>query len=158
MKIKKPSLLIFSILISNLAGFIGAFATTPAIPNWYAGLVKPSFNPPNQIFGPVWTVLYTMMGISLYLVLSKGFKKKKIKKAANFFFVHLIFNSLWSIIFFGMQNLSLALMVIIILWLMIVYLINIFWKIDRKASYLLVPYVLWVSFATLLNYSIWILN
>ncbi len=158
MKIKKPKLLILSIFLSQLAGFIGAFATTPAIPGWYAELAKPSFNPPGWIFGPVWTTLYTLMGISLYLVWSKGFKTKNIKPAVQLFMVHLVFNSLWSISFFGLENPALALLIIIILWTMIAYLIKLFWKINKKASYLLIPYIMWVSFASVLNYSIWVLN
>ncbi|MBU0546547.1 tryptophan-rich sensory protein [Patescibacteria group bacterium] len=158
MKIKKPKLLILSIVFSQLAGFVGAFATTPAIPGWYSTLIKPNFNPPSWIFGPVWTALYTLMGISLYLVWSKGFHTKNVKPAVQLFVVHLVFNSLWSIAFFGLKNIALALLIIIILWTMIAYLIKLFWKINKKASYLLIPYILWVSFATVLNYSIWILN
>ena len=158
MKIKKPFLLITSLILPNLAGFIGAFFTTPAIPGWYAQLTKPSFNPPSWIFGPVWTTLYIMMGVSLYLIWSKGYKKQSIKLAINLFFVHLALNSLWSIAFFGLKNLALALLVITVLWLMIVFLIKLFWEINKKASYLLFPYLAWVSFASLLNFSIWRLN
>ncbi len=107
MKIKKPLLLISSILLSQLAGFVGAIATTPAIPGWYAFLIKPSFNPPSWIFGPVWTTLYTLMGISLYIIWSKGYHKKNIKFAVNLFFLHLAINSIWSVTFFGLKNLAL---------------------------------------------------
>lgn len=158
MKLKKPKLLLISILVSNLAGILGSVATSSSISDWYVYLEKPSFNPPNWIFGPVWTVLYTLMGIALYLVWSKGYKKTKIKNAVRLFFVHLMYNTLWTLVFFGSRNLLLALGVIIVLWLMIASLIKIFWSIDKRASYLLVPYILWVSFATLLNYSIWRLN
>ena len=158
LKIKNPKLLFISIFISQLAGFIGAFFTTPAIPGWYAQLAKPSFNPPSWVFGPVWTTLYTLMGISLYLVWSKGYQKKKIKEPVQLFFIHLIFNSLWSIVFFGLQNLGMAFVIIIVLWTMIACLIRKFWKINKTASYLLIPYLAWVSFASLLNFSIWLLN
>ena len=158
MKIKKPALLIFSILLSQLAGIIGSLATTPAIPGWYAHLNKPFFNPPNWIFGPVWISLYTLMGISLYLIWIKNGKKKKYSNIIAFFLTHLVFNSLWSIIFFGMKNLGLAFLVILILWTMIFTLIKKFKKINKIAAYLLFPYLAWVSFATLLNFAIWQLN
>lgn len=158
MKIKRPLLLVFTILISQSAGLIGSVATSPSIPTWYASLAKPSFNPPNWLFGPVWIILYTLMGIALYLVWVKGYKKKNIKYAVNLFLIHLVVNSLWSIVFFGLHNLGLALVIIIGLWLMIAYLIKLFYKIDKWAAYLLFPYLLWVSFATLLNFSIWQLN
>jgi len=98
------------------------------------------------------------MGISLYLIWVKGYQKKKIKKAVQFFWLHLGVNTLWSLVFFGYQNLFLAFLIILALWAMIAYLIKTFKKIDKKAAYLLIPYLLWVSFATLLNYSIWSLN
>ena len=158
MKIKKPALLVFSILISQLAGIIGSLATTPAIPGWYAGLNKPFFNPPNWIFGPVWITLYTLMGISLYIIWIKNTKKKKHSNLIAFFFTHLVFNSLWSIVFFAMKNLALAFIVILILWTMIFTLIKKFKEINKLAAYLLVPYLAWVTFATLLNFAIWQLN
>ena len=158
MKIKEPALLIFSILISQLAGIIGSLATTPAIPEWYVHLNKPFFNPPNWIFGPVWITLYTLMGISLYLIWIKNGKKKKHNTIIAFFLTHLVFNSLWSIIFFGLKNLGLAFLLILILWAMIFTLINKFKEINKTAAYLLFPYLAWVSFATLLNFAIWQLN
>lgn len=158
MKIKKPALLIISVILSQLAGIIGSTATISSIPNWYATLNKPFFNPPNWIFAPVWTTLYTLMGIALYLVWLKGYKNKNIKPAINLFLLHLVLNAGWSLIFFGLQNLTLALIVILILWLMIAKLILMFNKINKYSAYLLVPYLLWVSFATLLNFSLLILN
>jgi benzodiazapine receptor len=158
MKIKKPALLFFSILISQLAGFIGSFATASSVSTWYVTLNKPVFNPPSFVFAPVWLTLYTLMGISLYLIWRKGYKKKKVKKLVQFFLLHLVFNTLWSIVFFGLQNLLGALVVIIILWMMIAYLIKSFYQINKTASYLLIPYLLWVSFASLLNFSLWWLN
>jgi len=157
MKIKNPKLLFFSILLSQLAGIIGSTATMSAIPTWYVTLNKPSFNPPNWIFGPVWITLYTMMGIALYLVwVKKQTKETKITK--NLFLAHLLVNALWSLVFFGLKRLDLAFIVIIALWWIIIYLIEMFKKIDKKASYLLVPYLLWVTFASVLNYAIWQLN
>jgi tryptophan-rich sensory protein len=158
MKIKNPRLLFVSILLPQLAGLVGSLATSPAIPSWYALLEKPSFNPPNWIFGPVWITLYTLMGISLYLIWVKGFSKKEINFPVKLFIFHLVLNSFWSVIFFGFKDLGLGLFVIISLWLVIAYLIKTFWKIDKRASYLLIPYLLWVSFASILNYFIWTLN
>ena len=158
MKIKNPKLLVFSIVICQLAGVVGSFATTSAIPTWYVTLNKPSFNPPNWIFGPVWVTLYALMGISLYLVWQKVKDNKRAKYSVKIFIAHLLLNSLWSIVFFGFRDLSLALDVIAALWLLIVYVIYLFWKIDKRASYLLIPYLFWVSFASILNYSIWQLN
>ena len=157
-KIKKPLLLFVSILLSQLAGVIGSLATTSAISTWYVTLTKPVFNPPNWIFGPVWITLYTLMGIALYLIWSKDRKIPQVKTAINLFLVHLVVNSAWSIVFFGLKNLGLALVVILVLWLMIVVLIKLFSKLSLWASRLLWPYLLWVSFATLLNFSLWQLN
>ncbi len=158
MKIKNIPLLIFSILVSQLAGLIGSFGTISSISNWYVYLVKPSFNPPNTIFGPVWTILYTLMGIALYFVWVKGYQKPKIKKAVLLFMLHLGVNALWSIVFFGLKNVGGAFYIIVLLWIMIVVLMNLFWSIDKRSTYLLIPYLLWVSFATLLNAAIWKLN
>lgn len=144
--------LFISLLLPQLAGLVGSLFTISAIPTWYATLNKPSFSPPNWIFGPVWTTLYILMGISLYLVWSKG------KKGVMLFKLHLILNALWSILFFGLRSPMLGLIAIIILWTMILALIKIFWKIDKTASILLWPYLAWVSFATILNLAILLLN
>lgn len=147
--------LIASILICQIAGVIGSVFTTPSITTWYADLQKPGFSPPNWVFGPVWITLYTLMGISLYLVWNK---KKNIKIPLTLFFIQLILNSIWSIIFFGLQNPFYALIEIIILWIMILLTIISFYKVSKKAGLLLLPYIIWVSVATILNYYIWILN
>ncbi len=157
-KLPKPVLLIGSIVLSQMAGIIGSLATTPAIPTWYVYLAKPTFSPPNWLFAPVWLTLYTMMGIAFYLIIAKGLKIKKKRIAAGLFLGHLVLNTLWSLVFFGLKDLGLALLVIIFLWLMIAILIDLFWKIDKRAGYLLIPYFLWVSFATMLNLAIWQLN
>jgi benzodiazapine receptor len=147
-----------AVVICLLAGFIGSFFTTPAIGTWYATLAKPSFGPPNWIFAPVWTILFVLMGLALYLVWSRGLAERKNKTAFCFFLVHLVFNILWSVVFFGLHNPGLAFLVIVALWLMIAYLILNFYRIKKAAGWLLLPYLLWVSFATLLNFAIWQLN
>ena len=154
-KIKWP-LLLLAIVLPFVAAVVGSYFTTPAIPGWYASLNKPSFSPPNWLFGPVWTVLYLMMGLSLYLIWSKS--GVTFKKPQFFFYVQLVLNALWSIVFFGLASPGGALFIIIFLWLLILYCILEFRKISSIAAWLLVPYILWVSFATLLNFSIWYLN
>ena len=151
---KKFIKLIISIIICQLAGVIGSIFTTSSIPTWYASLNKPEFNPPNWIFAPVWITLFTLMGISLYLVWSKGVNKK----ALTFFGIQLVLNTLWSIIFFGLQNILFAFIEIIILWIAILLTIIYFYRLSKAASYLLVPYILWVSFAAVLNFSIFLIN
>lgn len=150
--------LISSILICQLAGFIGSFFTVSSVSSWFLTLNKPFFNPPNWLFGPVWITLYFLMGISLYLVWSKGIKDIQSKMAVLIFAIQLILNSLWSIIFFGFQSLLFAFIEIILLWIAILLTIIYFNKISKTASYLLIPYILWVSFAAILNFSIYYLN
>lgn len=150
-------LLIWAIVLCQLAGVIGTIFTMEAIPTWYADLVKPSFNPPNWVFGPVWTILYTLMGVSLYGIwkanpsLGKGFAEK-------LFYTQLILNSAWSIIFFGIKSPLLALFEIAVLWVIILLTILAANRISSYAGKVLIPYILWVSFATLLNASIVLLN
>jgi len=147
--------LIISILVCQGAGVIGSLFTSPTITGWYAGLEKPSFNPPNWIFAPVWTLLFLLLGISIYLVWEKGLESKKAKTALLIFTVQLILNILWSILFFALQSPLYAFIEIIILWLAVLLTITSFYKISKPATYLLLPYILWVSFAGYLNYSIW---
>ena len=151
-------LLIISVGVCQLAGIIGSVFTTPAIGTWYAVLVRPEFGPPNWLFAPVWITLFALMGISLYLVIRKGLNDKKVKLGVLFFGVQLALNTVWSFLFFGLRNPYYAFIEIIILWFAILLTIYQFLKIDRKAAYLLVPYILWVTFAAVLNYYIWILN
>ncbi|AKM84229.1 TPA: TspO protein [Candidatus Campbellbacteria bacterium] len=146
--------LISVILICHMAGILGAFFTTPQIDGWYSILIKPSFNPPSWIFGPVWLTLYTLMGISLFLI----WQNKGNKKAVNWFYLQLLLNASWSIIFFGAHELFLAFIIILALILSVIKTMLEFWKINKTSVYLLVPYLLWISFAGFLNYSIWILN
>lgn len=147
-----------SVLICLLAGGVGIIFTSSAIPTWYATLNKPSFSPPNYLFGPVWTVLYLLMGTSLYLVWEKGLKTKKVRDALYLFGIQLVLNAIWSPIFFGLKDILLALIIIIAMWVYILRTILAFGKINKAASYLLYPYILWVSFATVLNFSVWLLN
>jgi len=145
--------LLFAIIICQLAGFIGSLFTTPSIPTWYATLQKPIITPPNWIFAPVWTFLFLLMGISLYLIL-----EKKIKRALTYFSKQLILNILWSVIFFGLHKLLLAFIEIIILWIFIFLTIMSSYKKSKPAAFLLIPYLLWVSFASVLNLFFYIIN
>ncbi|MDP3973748.1 MAG: TspO/MBR family protein [Candidatus Daviesbacteria bacterium] len=154
---KNLSKLILSIGLCLGAGIIGSFFTVSSIPEWYFTLNKPFFSPPNWIFGPVWTILYVMMGIALYLVLSAKWEVQS-QKAVRIFAVQLILNALWSIIFFGMRNPVLALVDIVALWITIVLTIKFFSKINKLSAYLLYPYLAWVSFASILNLAVVILN
>ncbi len=158
MKISNPIKLIIAVVVSELAGIIGSVFTVPAIPMWYATLVKPALNPPAWIFGPVWTTLYALMGVAAFLVWKKGWEKKEVKTALGIFGIQLVLNTLWSVIFFGLHSPGVALVDIIFLWLAILATIVAFAKISRAAAWLLAPYILWVSFAVYLNYSIWVLN
>jgi len=150
--------LIGSIIVCQVAGIIGALFTSPAIKGWYSNLNKPSFNPPNWIFGPVWTALYLLMGISLFLVWKKYNGDSNIKIALTIFFFQLVLNTLWSIMFFGLRNPMAGFIVIVVLWIAILLTIISFYKYSITASMLLIPYILWVSFATVLNYYLWKLN
>lgn len=150
--------LISSIAICQLAGIIGSIFTAPAIPGWYSGLIKPAFNPPSWIFGPVWITLYTLMGISLYLIWVGKSDKKQKKRNIRIFLLHLIFNSMWSVLFFGLKNPALALIDIIFLLMFISYIIWRFWKVNKLSASLLIPYWVWVAFASVLNFYLWRLN
>jgi tryptophan-rich sensory protein len=150
--------IVSAIVVCQLAGVAGSIFTFSSIPTWYATLNKPAFSPPNWLFGPAWITLYTLMGISLYLVWSKGLNNKKVKDALKFFSIQLVLNSFWTIIFFGLRNPFAAFVEIIFLWASIAFTIFSFYKISRTAAYLLVPYIIWVSFAAALNYYVWILN
>jgi len=157
MKIIDIIKLVASIILCQLAGFLGSLFTTPAIPTWYATLKKPFFTPPNWIFSPVWISLYILMGISLFLIWQRP-DHPKFKTALIFFFVQLILNIFWSVAFFGLRFPLLGLVDIILLWIAILLTIQNFLKVSKMAGLLLLPYLLWVSFATLLNFSLWFLN
>lgn len=150
--------LLTSILICELAGIAGAALSIGSIPEWYASLNKPSFNPPVWIFMPVWTLLYFLMGVSLFLVWKEGLKNKEVKSAVAIFYVMLFFNVLWSVTFFGLHQIAGALFVIIVLWILILITIMKFIKISRPAGIFQIPYLIWVSFATVINFMIYRLN
>jgi tryptophan-rich sensory protein len=146
------------VIICLLVGFLSGFATQSSVDNWYVGLNKPAINPPNWIFGPVWTLLYTLMGIAAGLVWSKGIHHIWVKTALYHFSFQLIFNALWSVVFFGFNKPFWALLVILVLLALILLNMKSFRVVSKTAAYLLVPYFLWVCFATFLNYKIWELN
>lgn len=173
--------LIISILICESAGILGSFFTMPALKTWYASLTKPSFNPPDAVFAPVWTVLFLLMGISLYLVWSKNFHievkaaeaerktwnplSRKLftgswreENAVAIFILQLLLNVLWSVIFFGLKSPGMAFSEILMLWFAILYTIVNFYRISKAAGLILLPYLLWVTFAAVLNLYIWLLN
>ena len=140
-------------------GYLSGFATQSSVDTWFQTLEKPVFNPPSWLFAPVWSTLYVMMGIAAGLVWDKiDLQREAVRNALIFFAVQLALNALWSILFFGLKNPLLALIEIVILWLMIYETYVKFAKIDRIAGYLFIPYLLWVSFAAVLNGSIWWLN
>lgn len=150
--------LIIAVVVSEFAGIIGSVFTSPSIPGWYVGIVKPALNPPAWVFGPVWATLFALMGIAAFLVWRKGLDRKDVKIALGIFLGQLVLNTLWSIIFFGLQNPGAAFVDIIFLWLAILATIITFAQISKPAAWLLVPYILWASFAAYLNYAIWTLN
>jgi tryptophan-rich sensory protein len=141
-----------------LASSIGSFATVRAIPRWYAGLAKPSFNPPEWLFGPAWTVLYLMMAVAAWLVWKQGLGVPGVKLALIVFLAQLVLNSLWSILFFGLRSPLAGLVEIIVLWLAILATIFLFFRVSVPAGVLLFPYIAWVTFAAILNAAILRLN
>ncbi len=150
--------LFLSILIPLLTGSVAGLFTTKGVNGWYAAAQKPWFNPPNWLFAPVWTTLYILMGIALYLVWKSG-KEKKLKQTAIVLFaIQLVLNFAWSFIFFSLQQTGWALAELVIMWLAILFTILQFGRISSAAAWLLVPYISWVSFAGVLNYAIWSLN
>ncbi len=150
--------LILSLLACYAAGAIGSYFSIDAIPTWYTTLNRPPFNPPNWIFGPVWSTLYAMMGVSLYLIWQKKTNSLVKKQGIWFFAIQLILNTLWTIVFFALQSPTGAFLMVIALLVFIVLTIRKFSKISKPAAYLLYPYLAWVSFASILNFSIMILN
>lgn len=150
--------LIFSIAIVFIAGRIGTVFTMSQIPNWYAFLIKPSWAPPNWLFGPIWTVIYVLMGVALFLVWREGVNREDVRIALVVFAAQLILNVLWSVIFFGFHSLLGGLLTVIILWITILANIIVFYRVSKPAGLLLVPYIVWVSIASYLNYSVYLLN
>ncbi|MEW6011116.1 MAG: TspO protein [Methanobacterium sp.] len=152
------SLLTFFVIGCLLVGGISGFFTTGAVDTWYPSLVKPDWNPPSWLFGPVWTILYALMGVAAFLIYREGFEKKEVKIALGIFSVQLGLNFLWSILFFNYKNLFASFVEIVVLWVAILATIISFYRISRPAALIMIPYLLWVSFATILNYTILVLN
>lgn len=139
-------------------GFLAALTTQSSIGDWYLQLDKPNFNPPNWIFGPVWTVLYILMGVAAGIVWNKGFYHKWVKTALYHFGFQLLLNASWSLLFFGMQKPFWALLNIIALFVLLLFTIKWFKIVNKSAAYLLIPYAIWIAFAAILNFEIWRLN
>lgn len=151
--------LIIAIIIPLLVGAISGFFTSESVNGWFTYLVKPSFNPPNWIFAPVWTTLYILMGIAHYLVWNNPDKESQVKRTAIiFYFIQLSLNFLWSLLFFNLHQPGWAFIDILLMFGMILLTIIWFRKISAVAAWLMVPYLCWVGFAAILNYSIWTLN
>jgi len=150
--------LIVSIVACEGAGGIGAIFTTPAIPTWYANLKKPAFTPPNSVFGPIWITLYLLMGIAVFFVWRQGLSQEGVTVAFIVFWVQLILNILWSVIFFGFKSLLGGMVMILLLWATILVNIFLFFGVSSIAGGLLIPYIIWVSIAANLNVRLWILN
>lgn len=149
---------IIAVAIPLLVGSLSGFFTVTGVESWYQTIEKPSWNPPNWIFGPVWTTLYIMIGIALFLVWKEDTSEELKKIAFNLFAVQLILNFFWSFIFFTQQQPGWALVEIIAMWFFILMTIFAFAQVNKTAAWLLVPYISWVSFAIILNYTIWQLN
>ncbi|MCX7744571.1 MAG: tryptophan-rich sensory protein [Flavobacteriales bacterium] len=146
-----------SIIVCLVIGYAGSFATASSVNDWYLTLNKPIFNPPNWIFGPVWTLLYILMGISFGVIWQQQPSNER-NVAMLIFAIQLLLNLSWSFLFFYFKLLLGAFIEIVILWIFIAACIIVFYKIKSVAGYLLIPYILWVSFATILNFSIYWLN
>ena len=155
----KISRIAIVVIICLAVGYLSGMVTRASITTWYPTLVKPSFNPPNWIFAPVWTSLYVMMGVAAGLIWNQiTTQKAAVTKALQFYTIQLVLNALWSFLFFGLHNLMLATIEVVLLWLMIFETYSQFAKINKTASYLMLPYLAWVSFASVLTASIWWLN
>jgi tryptophan-rich sensory protein len=146
---KTVARVILAIVVCELVGVAGSLFTTPAIDSWYAFLAKPAFSPPSWLFAPAWTLLYALMGVAIALVWPR---------LSKLFVLQLLVNGLWSFLFFGLHNPLLGLIDIVVLWILILVLLLGYWRINKTSFWLFVPYFLWVSFATALNFSVWRLN
>ncbi len=150
--------LAIAIIICELVGIVSALFSKVVGNVWFASIVKPSWNPPGYLFGPVWTTLYLLMGISIWIIWISNNNQLQKQKAFSIFIVQLLFNFCWSIIFFRYHQIDVALFDIVILLISIIITMVSFYKINKLAAWLLLPYLLWVSFASFLNYTIWSLN
>ena len=157
-KINKIPKLIFGLVLPlAIGGLSGYLVRNEMDGGWFTTLAKPSFNPPGYLFGPVWTALYLLMGISMFIIWNTP-KTELRQKALMVFGIQLFFNFWWSILFFSFHTIFLSVIDILVMWFLIVYMISLFKKIKPVAAYLQIPYLLWVTFATVLNISIWYLN
>jgi len=146
------------LLASFTAAAIGGRATAESVQTWYPLLTKPAWNPPAWVFGPAWTLLYILMSVAAWRIWQRRDNSPGARRALGLFFTQLAFNALWSVLFFGLQRPDLALAEILLLWLLLLLTQRAFWRIDRVAGWLWLPYLAWVSFATTLNAAIWWLN
>lgn len=157
MKLNKFLKLLVCLAIPLLVGSIAGLVTSPNIKEWYQFLEKPVFSPPNWIFGPMWTLLYLLMGVGLFLILETE-KNKLRDKAVKVFAIQLAFNFVWSFLFFEFRLVGVAFFEILLIWVSVIWMITSFYPINKKAALLQTPYLLWVSFASALNGAVWILN
>ncbi|MBW3519009.1 TspO/MBR family protein [Flavobacterium sp. NKUCC04_CG] len=156
---KKIIKITLGILICSGVGYLSSIVTRTSLNTWYPLIAKPSFNPPNYVFPIVWPLLYILMGIAVGMVWNRfATKERLVKNALILFGIQLVLNALWSILFFGMQNPRIAFFELLLLLLFVLLSCRQFYKISPLAAYLLIPYILWLSFAAVLNYSIWTLN
>jgi len=151
---KKYLSLIIILIITFTASYLGSFVTTTFKEPWYSSLTLPSFNPPSWVFPPVWTSLYFMMSIAIWIIWINFFDKNILK----IYFIHLFFNSIWSVIFFGFHFIGLALIDLLIILIFIVILMKIYYSKNRMSFYLMIPYLLWSTYALVLNFTIFIIN
>lgn len=158
MKLKGPLGLVLAVAVCQGVGILGALFTAPSIPNWYASLQRPSFTPASWLFAPAWITLYILMGIAVFLVFRQGWEKPAIRFAVYLFGAQLVLNALWTPLFFGLHWLLIAFIEITLLWILIFLTMQRFWRLSRAAGILMVPYLLWVTFASALNLSFWLLN
>lgn len=163
MKLRQIIQLILAILIAQSAGIVGSFFTVTSLDSWYSTLDKPSFNPPNWVFGPVWIVLYTLIGITLYILWQwkkekKGKQKQYVSTTVNILYANLILNALWSYAFFGLQSPLYGIIVIVLVWATAAFVLIRIARLNNVYGFLILPYFLWVSYATVLNFAIWTTN
>ncbi|MGB7969206.1 MAG: TspO/MBR family protein [Methanobacterium sp.] len=157
-RIQEVPMLVGSILIPLIIGYLGSIVTLPQISTWYSTLSKPWWSPPNWLFGPIWTTLYVLMGIALFLVWREGIHRKDVRFAILIFGVQLVLSLIWSVVFFSLHALFGSFVIVMLLWLAILANIIAFLIISKWAGLLLVPYIIWVSIASYLNYSVYLLN
>jgi len=155
---KKLKQIAIAIFICLLAGLVGSMATQTSVNTWYVSINKPVFNPPNWLFAPVWTTLFILMGVAAGIVWNRGFYHKWVKTALYHFGFQLLLNIAWSLVFFGLKEIFGALLIVVSLFVLLLFTFKWFKVVNEKAAYLLIPYIIWVAFATILNFSIWQLN